>query len=155
MLDPQSLLDSVAGRAVAARPFVCSSTEGALEAAWVHVAGDLDIATSPQLVRTLREALSQARLVVLDLRELAFMDSAGVHAIVDASTRARQAGRQLVLLRGPAHVDRLFALTGTSDAVDVGDVGPVESPAATPQRALVSSSLLISGDTLHGHQPSA
>ena len=83
------------------------------------------------------------------------MDSAGVHAIVDASTRARQAGRQLVFLRGPAHVDRLFALTGTSDAVDVGDVGPVESPAATPQRALVSSSLLISGDTPHGHQPSA
>ena len=155
MLDPQSLLDSVAGGEAAARPVVCSSTEGGLEAAWVHVAGDLDIATSPQLVRTLREAQSRARLVVLDLRELAFMDSAGVHAIVDASTRARQAGRQLVLLRGPGAVDRLFALTGTSDAVDVGDIGPVESPAATPQRALVSSSLLKSGDTPHGHQPSA
>ena len=155
MLDSQSLLDSVAGREAAARPFVCSSTGGALEAAWVHVAGDLDIATAPRLVRTLREAQLQARLVVLDLRELAFMDSAGVHAIVDASSRARQAGRQLVVLRGPAHVDRLFALTGTSDAVDVGDVGLAGSPAATPQRALVSSSLLKSGDKPHGHQPSA
>ena len=42
----------------------------------------------------------QAQLVVLDLRELAFMDSSGVHAIVNASIRARQVGRRLVLLRG-------------------------------------------------------
>jgi len=52
----------------------------------VHVAGALDIATSPELERTLEEL--NARLVVLDMRELGFMDCAGVHTIVAASRRA-------------------------------------------------------------------
>jgi len=102
-------------------PFECSRKEGALEAAWVHVAGALDIATTPRLAQTLRESQSAARLVVLDLRALAFMDSAGVHAIVDASRQARRVGGRLLLLRGTANVDRLFALTGTADEVEVGD----------------------------------
>ena len=118
MLASQSHLDPVADRAAATQPFVCTRTDGGLDAAWVHVAGALDIATTPQLVRTLRESQSHAQVVVLDLRELAFMDCSGVHAIVDASSWARRAGRQLVVLRGPAHVDRIFSLTGNADAVD-------------------------------------
>ncbi len=104
------------------RVFECSWTDGGLDAAWVHVAGELDLATAPQLVRTLREPQLQARLVVLDLRELAFIDSCGVRAIADASTEARRGGRRLVLLRGPANVDRLFTLAGHSEDVEIGDV---------------------------------
>jgi anti-sigma B factor antagonist len=135
-------------------PFECSCSERGLDAAWVHVTGALDIATTPQLAQSLREAQLQARLVVLDLRELAFMDSAGVHAIVEASCRARKAGRRLLLLRGPASVDRLFPLTGTADEVEIGDLGPVESAFRPLQRALVSSSLLKTGDRMNGHRPS-
>jgi len=102
--------------------FVCSWTDGGRDAAWVHVTGDLDLAAAPQLEWTLREAALQARLVVLDLRELGFMDSAGVKAIVDASIRARRDGRRLLLLRGPPNVDRVFALTASSDKVEIGDL---------------------------------
>jgi anti-anti-sigma factor len=117
------LADSIAGRADVVPPaFVCSRTNGALDAAWVRLAGDLDIATTPGLERTLRDAQSQARLVVLDLRELAFMDCCGAHAVVNASISARQLGRRLVLLRGPPNVDRMFALTGSSDAVEIADL---------------------------------
>ena len=115
--------DSIAGRADILPPaFVCSRTNGGLDAAWVHVAGDLDVATTPQLERMLRDAQSQARLVVLDLRELAFMDCCGAHAIVNASISARQLGRRLVLLRGPPNVDRVFTLTGSSGAVEIADL---------------------------------
>ena len=140
--DMQFLADSVAARSQP--PFVCSRTESGMDAAWVHVAGALDIATTPQLVETLDASLLDARLVVLDLRELAFMDCAGVHAIVDASSRARRAGRQLLLLRGSASVD-LFALTGNAGRVDIGDLDPVQPPLPSLQRSLVSSSLLKSG----------
>jgi anti-anti-sigma factor len=129
---PETLVlsDSIAGRADARSPaFVCSWTDGGLDAAWVHVDGALDFATLPELVRTLRLPQLQARLVVLDLRELRFISSSGVHAIVNASIRARQAGRRLVLLRGPANVDRMFTVTGSSDVVEIGDVDPVEIPA--------------------------
>jgi anti-sigma B factor antagonist len=150
MLHQQSLPASVAGHAVAVPQFVCSCTEGGLDADWIRVAGELDVATTPQLVRTLRESQSHARLVVLDLRELAFMDCSGVNAIVDAGSRARRAGRQLLVLRAPANVDRLFSLTETADAVEFGDIAPAESPAETHQRSLVSSSLLKTGDWSRG-----
>jgi anti-sigma B factor antagonist len=97
--------------------------------AWVHVTGEVDMATAPQLVRTLGERLAQAVLVVLDLREVTFMDTCGVHAIVDATARARRAGRRLVILRGPPHVDRLLTLTAPADAVEIGAVDAFESPA--------------------------
>ena len=120
---------SIAGRAHAlAPPFACFWTKGGLNAAWVQVAGELDIETSPELEQTLREPSSQ--LVVLDLRELAFMDSSGVHTIVNASARARQLGRRLVLLRGPPDVDRVFMLTGNSADVENGDVEPLEPSVA-------------------------
>jgi anti-anti-sigma factor len=127
---PQVTPDSIAGRAHAlAPPFACFWTQSGLNAAWVQVLGELDIETTPQLERMLREPKS--RLVVLDLRELAFMDSSGVHAIVNASARARQLGRRLVLLRSPPDVDRVFGLTGNCVDIENGDLEPFEpSPQA-------------------------
>jgi anti-anti-sigma factor len=124
---PVSSQSDSLGERLNARPpsFVCSCT-GDLEAAWVHMAGELDIATAPQLERTLREPRLQARVVVIDMRELAFIDSSGVHAIVTASTRARKVGHRLVLLRGAPNVDRMFALTGSSLQVEIDDGDPLE-----------------------------
>jgi anti-anti-sigma factor len=106
--------------------FECTWSESGLNAAWVHLTGELDVDTTPQLEQTLSDPDSQARLVVVDMRELAFMDSSGVHAIVNASARARQRGSRLVILRGPRDVDRVFSLTGSAGDVESGDVEPVE-----------------------------
>jgi anti-sigma B factor antagonist len=127
------------------RAFACTATHGGLDAAWVHVVGELDIATAPELERTLRESQQLAQLTVLDLRELAFMDSAGIHAIVDASLRARKDGRRLILVRGRPDIYRLFTLTASTGDVDIADPDPVQPPAPVPQRSLVSQSLLRTG----------
>jgi anti-sigma B factor antagonist len=110
-------------------PFVCTWKTGGSGAAWVHVAGELDLATTPRLRHTLGEAQLNARVVVLDLRELTFMDSAGIHAILDAATDARQAAGRLILVRGPAPVDRVFTLTGACEEVEIFDLDPAEPPA--------------------------
>jgi anti-sigma B factor antagonist len=123
-LDP---LDTLAGRANALLPrFECTWSEGGLNAAWIHLTGELDVDTTPQLEQTLSDPDSQAGLIVVDMREVAFMDSSGVHAIVNASARARQRGRRLVVLRGPPDVDRVFSLTGNGADVENGDVEPLE-----------------------------
>jgi anti-sigma B factor antagonist len=106
--------------------FEATLSDGCVDAACVRITGELDIATSPQLEQTLREAEPRARLVVLDLRELAFTDCSGVRVIVHASIRARQGGRRLVLLRGAHHIDRVFALTGASEVVEIVDLAPGE-----------------------------
>jgi anti-sigma B factor antagonist len=127
--------------------FGCTATQGGLDAAWVNVVGELDIATAPELERTLRESQELAHLTVLDLRELAFMDCAGVHTIVEASLRGRKEGRRLVIVRGRPDIYRVFTLTGSSAQVDIGDLEPVPPPAHPLQRSLVSQSLLRTDGT--------
>ena len=95
------------------------------DVAWVQVVGELDIFTAPALEQTLRDAELRAPLVVLDLRELTFTDSSGVHVITNAGARADRAGRRLVLVRGPAQADRLLALM-TSDVLEIVDLDPGE-----------------------------
>ncbi len=122
------VLDSSARPASALpTPFACSWTRHGDDAAWVRLAGELDMATSPRLERTLSVAQQQARLVVVDLRLVAFLDCSAIRALVDASIRARRERRRLVILRGPPHVDRVFALAGMSDVVEFVD----ELPART------------------------
>jgi anti-anti-sigma factor len=93
-----------------------------------------------QLVRKLHEPRLQARLVVLDLRDLVQIDSSGLQAIVKACIRAREVGRRLVLLRGPPNVDRVFTRAGSSDDVEIGDIHPLEPPVQV-LRALVAEGL--------------
>jgi anti-anti-sigma factor len=113
--------------------FGCTVRDGGLDAAWIRVAGELDIATAPRLAQTLRQAQTRARRVVLDLRELTFADSYGVHLILDANNRAKEFARRLVLVRGPSHVDRLLTLTGASEVLEIVDLDPL----APPVQALV------------------
>jgi len=76
----------------------------------VSVSGELDVATAPELEAALDGADAWASVVVVDLRQLEFMASAGLRVLLDVGKRVRDAGGRLVILRGPPAVDRLFAL---------------------------------------------
>jgi anti-anti-sigma factor len=106
---------------VALPAFECAQREGGFDTVCVHVAGELDMYSTPRLRQTLRDALLGKRLIVLDLRDVVFMDSSAVHVIVGASVCARHDGRRLVVLRGPPGVDCVFALTATTDQVEFRD----------------------------------
>jgi anti-anti-sigma regulatory factor len=71
-------------------PFACSWTNGGLDAGWVQVAGELDIATAPQLERTLRELQSGTHLVC---STCASSSSSTVPACTRSSTPASAPGR--------------------------------------------------------------
>jgi anti-anti-sigma factor len=113
---------TAAGTDLPPSSFVCSTTHIRPDAVWVHLAGELDIVTASQLEQTLDQSRREAPLVVLDLRELEFIDSAGVHAIVNAAGRARESGRRLRLVRGSPSVDRVFTLAGYLDELDIDAV---------------------------------
>ncbi|MEO8687666.1 MAG: STAS domain-containing protein [Solirubrobacteraceae bacterium] len=145
--------DQMLARAHAPTAFACTATQAGLDAAWVDVAGELDLMTAPRLERTLRESQQLAHLTVLDLRELSFMDCAGVHTIVEASLRARKTSRRLVMVRGGPDIYRMFTLTDSSAHVDIGDPEPAQ-PAHALQRSLVSQSLLATDGTTRHRGPS-
>ncbi len=87
----------------------------------MHVSGELDLASSPELERTIREAQRDASLVVLDPRGLTFIDCAGIHTIVEGAGRARREGGWLMLMVASPLVERLLALTGGDDLVTIFD----------------------------------
>jgi anti-sigma B factor antagonist len=93
------------------------------------VSGELDIATAPQFEHALGRAQADAALVILDLRELEFIDSSGAHVIAGANGRARQAGGRLVVVRGPVQVERLFALVGLDRRLELVDHPPAAASA--------------------------
>jgi len=103
--------------------FVCNWSS-AVGVAWIEVAGELDIATSPQLERALAEVWREADRAVLDLRELVFLAVSGVHVIVDASIAALRDGRRLTVVRASARVDAVFTLTSAAAAVDFVELEP-------------------------------
>ena len=110
------------------QPFSCTWSDGGEGAAWLRATGELDFASTPQFEQSLQDAQLQARLVVLDLRDLTFIDSAGVRAVVEASRRARLRAHRLIVVRGPAAVDFVFDLTGSSGELTILDLGPAEPP---------------------------
>lgn len=73
--------------------------------------GELDLATGARLREVLDPAIRGTGAVVIDLSGLRFIDSSGLHLLVQAEQQLRDSGRQLVLVRGSGAVHRVFELT--------------------------------------------
>lgn len=115
-------------------PFGCRWRLEGNAAASVRVSGELDIAVAAELEAALDEALGFARLVLVNLRELSFMDSSGLHVILGASTRARATGAHVLLTGASKQVEALLELTGTRDHLEVLRPGE-EIERARPDRS--------------------
>ena len=88
----------------------------------VAVSGELDLASSPALQEELdRVAASDSQLLIIDLRELDFMDSTGLSVLVRAHQRAEDQGRELAMVKGPQQVQRLLSLTGVAERLTLVD----------------------------------
>jgi anti-anti-sigma factor len=91
--------------------------------AMVAVSGELDLPGADVLDAELRrlDADAALRAVVLDLRNLAFMDSSGLRLVVVADQRARAADRRFAVIRGPETVHRVFEITRVAERLEFLD----------------------------------
>jgi anti-anti-sigma factor len=87
------------------------------------VFGELDLATAPALDHALRSAQQRARLVVLNLRRLAFMDCTGLRVLLVAAARAHAGRTGFLVVRGPAQFERLLELTGADRQLETTHAG--------------------------------
>jgi anti-sigma B factor antagonist len=82
----------------------------------IRLRGALDLAYAYRFDDELRHAERDASdCLVLDLRELDFVDSAGISRILAARRRARRSGRRLVLVRGSAVIQRFLQLAALTE----------------------------------------
>ena len=90
----------------------------------VHVGlvGELDLSTVAKVQEELRRVEEAApTTVVIDLSKLTFLDSTGLRCIVTADERARDAGRRMVIVRGPDPVQRVFSITRLDERLEIVD----------------------------------
>jgi anti-sigma B factor antagonist len=85
----------------------------------VLLAGELDLNVADQAESAIRAVeAAGAKTVVLDLRELRFMDSTGLRVILAADARARREGWMLSLVPGPDAVHRVFRMALLDQRLD-------------------------------------
>ena len=82
--------------------------------------GEFDLSNAGQVEDALKEIeRERPALLVLDLRELTFMDSTGLRVMVSADARARDDARRLAVVQGPESVHRVFRITGLDDHLEI------------------------------------
>ena len=78
----------------------------------VSFSGELDMATALKLTEQLKKFETERDgVVLLDLRDLRFMDSTGLHALIGARARSRTNGHRLIVMAANRHVRRVFEVT--------------------------------------------
>ena len=84
------------------------------------VAGEVDIASAPALRSALETALeSGAHELWVDLCATTFMDSSGLHVLLDTHSLADRLRRRLTVVCPPGNVRRVLDLTGIVNTLRV------------------------------------
>ena len=77
----------------------------------IDVTGDIDMRTSPGLRKTLLESLKNTPRLVVNLREVRYVDSSGIASLVEVFKEARNRNKRLVLFGLNATVHDVLQLT--------------------------------------------
>jgi anti-anti-sigma factor len=97
----------------------------------LRLRGDLDLYNAPAFDDALVDVEGEKwPTIVLDLRELDFLDSMALRLVMRTQARAQQDGRRLVVVRGPAFLDRVLRLSGLEEHLEL-----VTDPPAIPETA--------------------
>jgi anti-sigma B factor antagonist len=95
------------------------------EALVVALVGEFDLASAQLVGEELARAEESYSVVILDLSQVTFMDSTGLHVVLCVDERMRAAGSTLRVVPGSPQVQRLFELTGaTRHLQTVTNTGP-------------------------------
>jgi anti-anti-sigma factor len=91
----------------------------------LRLKGDLDLYNAPAFDDALVAVEGEKwPTLVLDLRQLEFLDSMALRLIMRTQARAKQDGRRLVIVRGPAFLDRVLNLAGLTEHLELVDEPP-------------------------------
>lgn len=93
----------------------------------LRLTGEFDLAGVELFESRLEAAGTRApQVLVVDVRELTFIDTSGVRALVTADLRLASQGGRLIVVKRPGPVDRVLKLMGLSDRLELVDEIPRE-----------------------------
>ena len=93
--------------------FAVSVLQADADVVWLSLSGEFDLSAVERASKALAEAEALSpKSILVDLSLLSFMDSSGLHWIVEAHESAGRRGSRLSLVAGPPNVQRVFEITG-------------------------------------------
>ena len=86
----------------------------------VRLSGELDHNCASRVRRELDELILDPRVkrLVFDMRDLSFMDSAGIGLLIGRYKRMRSRGGSVAVTRTDTSVDRLFQMAGLYQIIE-------------------------------------
>ena len=86
------------------------------------LSGEVDLSVAEAVEERLRTTLSdEPGVLVLDLREVEFLDSSGLRVVLSLDRDQRDRGGRLVVVRGGRRVARVMELTGADRQLEMVD----------------------------------
>lgn len=100
----------------------------------IELEGEWDLSQQAVMTDAIARALDRRpACLLLDLSQLSFIDSSGVHVLINTSSRCAKQGAHLMIIPGPRAVQRVFEICGLIDVLPFADHHPQTS--ATNARA--------------------
>ena len=90
------------------------------DASVVAPAGEIDLATVDVVWAEIEAASGETETLVLDLRDVTFIDSAGLRLVLQTSRGVER----FSVVRGPREVQRVFGLVGLDERLTILDEPP-------------------------------
>ena len=87
----------------------------------IRAVGEVDLSTADALRRELEAARVEADTVLLDLSDVTFIDSTGLHLLLEASHSSAVTDWSFFVVRPSEQVRRLIELSGTADLFTLVD----------------------------------
>ncbi|HEY2536357.1 MAG TPA: STAS domain-containing protein [Solirubrobacteraceae bacterium] len=117
-------------------PYLTIEVTSASEVCTIALAGEADLSEAPNIEAALADACAgEQERIVVDLRNLTFIDSSGLRALMGGHEQCVSLGHELRIIRGPANIQRVFELSGMDDVLPFCDAelasGPSPSDDAT------------------------
>ncbi len=112
------------------------STRGSGSPCVVALRGELDVVDAASAARELSAIAGRARLVIVDLAGLTFIDCSGLAALVLARKHARETGSDLLLAEAHGQVLRFLAVNRLIDVLSVRCAEDAARSAEPPPRAV-------------------
>jgi anti-sigma B factor antagonist len=89
----------------------------------IALKGEFDL-TGVELFKAAVAQVTPAESLVLDMRDLSFIDSSGLGCLVDVYRRAESERWSLVLTSPQRQVTTILRLTGLEERLEIVDAGP-------------------------------
>lgn len=90
-----------------------------VEEAVITLEGRLDTTTAPALDKVITEEISGVSRLVLELKELEYISSAGLRVLLSAHKKMNQSGGTMTLKNVCENVMEVFDMTGFADILTI------------------------------------